>query len=147
MKYKVGDKVRIVSKRTDKMNKLGQMDKYLGTIMTIDEIIHGAFTGEKAYAMNEDENEWCWYDDMIEGLVADEMSAVELLKWFSNHYCVAKDMRETFGYDYLFLDLYETFSPEEIIDRIQEFERHHAPQKMTVAEIEDQLGYRVEIVE
>lgn len=141
MKYKVGDKVRIVSERTDRMEPEGEMDKYLGTVMTITDV------RSSRYLMEDDSGIWRWDDDMIEGLVTDEMSAVELLKWFSNHYCVAKDMRETFGYDYLFSDLYETFSPGEIIDRIQKFERHHAPKKMTVAEIEEHLGYRVEIVE
>ena len=35
MKYKVGDRVRIVSKRTDRMNADGGMDRWLGKIMTV----------------------------------------------------------------------------------------------------------------
>lgn len=34
-KYKVGDKVRIVDHRTFLMNSFGEMDKWLGKVMTI----------------------------------------------------------------------------------------------------------------
>ena len=37
MKYRTGDRVRIVSDRTKNMNSNGNMDKYLGTVMTIKE--------------------------------------------------------------------------------------------------------------
>lgn len=64
-KYKVGDKVRIVSERTaDHWNP--QMDKWLGKVMTIRRV--GAF-----YRMEEDFGEhygsgWLWDDSMIAGL-------------------------------------------------------------------------------
>lgn len=35
MKYKVGDRVRIVSETTEGMNWIGEMDVYLGKVMTI----------------------------------------------------------------------------------------------------------------
>lgn len=35
MKYKVGDRVRIISNRTQNMNPNGAMNKYLGRVMTI----------------------------------------------------------------------------------------------------------------
>lgn len=62
MKFRAGDKVKIVKKRTIKMANLGSMDKYLGKIMTIARI-----DGDW-YKMKEDEGEWYWNDDMIEGL-------------------------------------------------------------------------------
>lgn len=68
MKYRVGDKVRIVSKkRGDSWNVSGKMDKWLGKVMTIRE------TRGRNYKMMEDEGEFCgdgwfWYDSMIEGL-------------------------------------------------------------------------------
>lgn len=70
-KYKVGDRVRIVSKRTGYMSPSGDMDKYLGTVMTIAET-----HDRNSYKMEEDSNDngkhgWYWYDEMIEGL-ADE---------------------------------------------------------------------------
>lgn len=68
-KYKVGDKVRIVDHRTDNMNHSGEMDKWLGKVMTIrsvDRFLPG-------YWMEEDYGEnigcgWAWEDDMISGL-------------------------------------------------------------------------------
>lgn len=64
MKYKVGDKVRIKNKRTWHMNDAGKMDKYLGTVMTIKEIIC-----DNKYKMIEDNEEWVWNDEDIQGLV------------------------------------------------------------------------------
>lgn len=68
MAYKVGDKVRIVDHRTDNMNPLGEMDKWLGKVMTIRGL---AWFG---YRMEEDYGEyygygWQWDDSMISGLV------------------------------------------------------------------------------
>ena len=69
MKYKIGDRVRIT---TDKSkggiwNLGGEMDKWLGKVMTIRDI------DEDCYKMKEDCHEhgdgWFWYDDMIDGLV------------------------------------------------------------------------------
>lgn len=68
MKYKVGDKVRIVDYRTELMNCEGAMDKWLGKVMTIREVTN------HYYSMVEDDGEhfgvgWCWYENMIAGLV------------------------------------------------------------------------------
>lgn len=70
-KYKIGDKVRIVDHRTDNMNNFGEMDKWLGKVMTIrDLFLHG-------YVMEEDYGEyggagWYWDDSMISGLAEPE---------------------------------------------------------------------------
>lgn len=73
MKYKVGDKVRIVSKRPQK-NWNPYMDKYLGKTMTI--IKSGINNSGVYYCMEEDRNDflghWCWYEDMISGLAEPE---------------------------------------------------------------------------
>ena len=80
-KYKVGDKVRIVSKRPQR-NWNPYMDKYLGKTMTI---IKSGINAEGAYyCMEEDRDDflghWCWYEDMIAGLAepARERCTVEL---------------------------------------------------------------------
>lgn len=62
MKYKIGDKILIVSYRTNDMNNDGRMDKYLNKIMTIKENKYGY------YLMDKDEDAWWWSDDMIKGL-------------------------------------------------------------------------------
>lgn len=55
MKYKVGDKVRIVSEWGDGcgQNNRGEMDKWLGKNMTIRAIYYGC-----SYKMKEDVTEW-----------------------------------------------------------------------------------------
>lgn len=70
-KYKVGDKVRIVDHRTGRMNILGEMDKWLGKVMTIRDL------SSPGYWMREDYGEnygygWLWDDDMISGLAEPE---------------------------------------------------------------------------
>lgn len=68
MKYKVGDKVRIVSEKTGfAWNWAGKMDKWLGKVMTIRGI------SGNAYRMQEDSTEfdgcgWYWGEEMISGL-------------------------------------------------------------------------------
>lgn len=62
MKYKVGDRVRIVNKRTFFMNDEGEMDKYLGQVMTISKIVDSS-----NYKMKEDNEEWYWKNEMIKG--------------------------------------------------------------------------------
>ena len=74
-RFKVGDKVRIVSEKTGaRWNWRGKMDKWLGKVMTIREVT------DKYYRMEEDKTEfvgegWFWYDEMIAGL-ADQKKIV-----------------------------------------------------------------------
>lgn len=80
-KYKVGDKVRIVSKRPQRCWN-PYMDKHLGKTMTI--IKSGINAEGVYYCVEEDRDDflghWCWYEDMIAGLVepAREPCTVEL---------------------------------------------------------------------
>ena len=69
-KYKVGDKVRIVSEwgKGCRQNSDGKMDKWLGKTMTIRKV-----TPHDYYLMEEDKAErdgigWCWFDACIAGL-------------------------------------------------------------------------------
>ena len=74
MKYKVGDKVRIVSKwgKGCYQNDLGRMDKWLGKNMTIRAICFG-----RSYKMKEDATEnrgygWLWNENCIAGLACEK---------------------------------------------------------------------------
>lgn len=79
-KYKIGDKVRIVSKRTaDHWNP--EMDKWLGRVMTIRSDERDYLTGGHfGYRMEEDQRErilgWYWWDDMIAGLANPDRSSL-----------------------------------------------------------------------
>lgn len=65
MIYKVGDKVRIVSKVSEELDWNNEMDTYLGKVMTVE----GSFYGR--YKMAEDEGKWYWDDSMIAGLASE----------------------------------------------------------------------------
>lgn len=63
MKYKVGDKVVVVSNRVKRMNPDGKMDKWLREIMTVDHVV-GLY--DPIYYMYEDGHFWHWYNNMID---------------------------------------------------------------------------------
>lgn len=70
MKYKVGERVRIVSEAQEGMNWISEMDVYLGRVMTIKNIISGLiFDG--CYEMVEGKADWLWNDEMIVGLASE----------------------------------------------------------------------------
>lgn len=71
MKYKVGDKVRIVDHRTGPMNNFGKMDKWLGKVMTIRDLSSPGYWMREDYGENNGYG-WLWDDDMISGLAEPE---------------------------------------------------------------------------
>jgi hypothetical protein len=80
MKYKVGDKVRIVSKPVPDDSRgvddhywSSEMDNYCWKIMTITNIDFS----DSFYDMKEDEWEWAWSDNMIEWLAKEEWKPKE----------------------------------------------------------------------
>ena len=80
-KYKVGDKVRIVSERTAE-NWNSKMDKWLGRVMTIRSFESDYLPGKHFICkMEEDQKSenpfgWCWWDDMIAGLANPDRSSL-----------------------------------------------------------------------
>lgn len=83
-KYKVGDKVRIVSKRTQR-HWNPEMDKYLGKTMTVTASGRSS-RGETYYRMFEDRTSggiwWYWYEDMISGLADPEREYTVELRFY-----------------------------------------------------------------
>ena len=71
MKYKVGDRVRIVDYRTVHMNSSGKMDKWLGKVMTIRDRFLSGYWMQEDYGEN-DGYGWLWVDSMIAGLAEPE---------------------------------------------------------------------------
>lgn len=70
-KYKVGDKVRIVDHRTENMNPFGEMNKWLGKVMTIKALSWFGYWMEEDYGEYMG-NGWMWDDSMISGLAEPE---------------------------------------------------------------------------
>ena len=70
-KYKVGDKVRIVDHRTENMNPFGEMNKWLGKVMTIKDLSWFGYWMEEDYGEYMG-NGWMWDDSMISGLAEPE---------------------------------------------------------------------------
>lgn len=70
--YKPGDRVRVVSERTQGMNENGAMDEYLDTVVTISKVL------KNSYRIKEDEGGWFWWDGDFVGLEADENMSDEM---------------------------------------------------------------------
>ncbi len=75
MKYKVGDKVRIRKDLAEYTN-MAKKRAWAGKTMTIT----AADENNKYYGMLEDNFEFSWYEDMIEGPAKPEMSDDEVLR-------------------------------------------------------------------
>ena len=82
MKYKVGDKVRvrrdlqIGTPYGDWLFSSG-MNDYKGKVVTI------SGTYPNKYRVREDKERWVWTDEMLEGLVEDELTAEEAIRLYA----------------------------------------------------------------
>lgn len=72
MTYKEGDRVLIVDKRSCSFASLGEMDRYLNTIMTITEIAEFETIYGTMYRMYEDGGYWNWFEHDFVGKVIDD---------------------------------------------------------------------------
>lgn len=90
MKYKVGDRVRIVSETAEEMNWISEMDIYLGKVMTIEDTVKSAFS--KYYKMVEDDGGYCWDDSMIAGLASE--TPFDFDAWKDKNVCMRCRSRE-----------------------------------------------------
>lgn len=71
-KYKVGDKVRIVSRKPDHIGFMADMKQYLGKTLTVRSAVDGStgarYTFEEAYSIPTDGCYWCFLESWIAGL-------------------------------------------------------------------------------
>lgn len=177
MKYKVGDKVRIVKEKTGcDWNREGLMDEWLGKVMTIERV------SSCYYRMKEDYEHWAWFEKMIEGK-ATEMKKSDLIA--GKHVVETRDGRRFLIFDskeekimfetngeFMLLESYDEYLM--MIDGAREFDimkiyevkkpankfsmnkyceqclnliwERTEPKEMTMAELEEKLGYKVKIV-
>ena len=178
MKYKVGDKVRIVKEKPERnWNSEGRMDKWLGEIMTIESVLDF-----ENYKMKEDGGLWYWEDHMIEGKVT-EMKKSDLIAGKhvvetrnGDKYLIFDSEEGKFMYQvdgqFMVLEGYDEdmlkINKRKIYDIMKVFEvkttcnsfglkrkdnryltliwEREEPKEMTMAELEEKLGYKVKIV-
>lgn len=173
MKYKVGDKVRIIDKDNGCLTH--SMRKYLGTVMTIKSVSYGC------YHMVEDQadvlNGWLWKEELIAGYATETFTKFDLKNGdvvkCSNGvvYIINKDLSTLIGKNgYVKLSEYLTDLTNKIDAgwnivavrrpvkdyecQFTAFERSHGvlvyervePEEMTLAEVCKLLGKQIKII-
>ena len=133
MKYKVGDKVRVISilKAGEKYGDkkfTKYMEEYRGEVVTISKVYCDR------YFIKEDYEGWCWTDEMIEPV--EEMSAEEAIK-IQAEMCrgiVCKDC----AIDRLRRDShcecaeYRSKNPDKVLEIIKQYKKDHEKKEVEV---------------
>ena len=128
MKYKVGDKVRVIS-----ILKAGEkygdkkftkcMEKYRGEVVTISKVYCNR------YCIKEDYEGWYWTDEMFEGLAEDELTAEEAIK-IQAEMC-RSIMCKDCAIDWLRCDLccgcdeFRSKNPDKVLEIIKQWKKDH----------------------
>lgn len=176
MKYKVGDKVKIRSDlRVNKMYGgavlVEDMVEYMGKTMTVKEVY------KEAYSLEEDVKRRFWTDEMLEispKSMLEPCMVVKMRNGTLNMVIMVNDrgiFLITRNKEYLYLKSYDdnlkyrwdvtdydiveiyglSYNPQKSMDISTECRyllwKRDEVKKMTVAEIQEALGYKIEIVE
>ena len=154
MKYNIGDKVRIrkdlVAGKTygcntyiDKMNRIAKNFDYILTI--------GGYNDNKTqYTMDENGGSptWYWTDEMIEGLVEEQPTDREKFERWMRYLSSLDGCCKTYdAFNNLTMLEPDDDEYEDNLKTVSDYLFGIAKKKMTVAEIEAELGYEIEIVE
>lgn len=91
MKYKVGERVRIVSKASGILSWTDEVDVHPGKVMTISGIKTTIITGGY-YIMKEDNGYWPWYENSIVGLASE--TPFDFGAWKDKNVCMHCRSRE-----------------------------------------------------
>jgi sulfur relay (sulfurtransferase) DsrC/TusE family protein len=146
--FKVGDKVKI---RTDLVpNELYDSLEFRNEMMEFcgreAEIIEVDEDGD--YRIDLDEESWFWNDEMFEDEVSDDAK----FRAFLEEVACGNMNEYSEPYDNLYNLVCNYMDEENVnatIDYLCDFYKDfksNAPRKMTVAEIEKELGYKIEVV-
>lgn len=142
MKYKVGDRVRVRSDLEtgapygDWLFSSG-MNDYKGKVVTISE------TYQNKYRVREDKERWVWTDEMLEGLVEDELTAEEAIKILGeicceNELCGGCPISEAKGK--MSCQNFRRDKTEEVLEILKRWKKDHEKKEV---EVESKLYCRI----
>lgn len=160
MKYKVGDKVK-VRDDLEICNFYGgyMYDEYMSHFRGKEVTIKDVSNGNTFYTIREDVSSFYrWTDEMFEDETATEAETAKFRAFLEE---VANLDAEGYNEEYATLvriieyghDGYDGYDYKECVDNLCDFYRTFTPKveeprkKMTLEQIEDALGYKIEIVE
>ena len=148
MNYKIGDKVRIVDCWNDDclQNADGEMDKWLGKVMTI-----ASMTSWGSYRMKEDNCRWCWNGYAIAGLAEDFEEKVvithnkkdTIARYYKDGKCVRKAAAHCHKDDDFDFNEGARRAFNRLVDMIP-MARAYVDEKVNAATPQFQIGDRVE---
>jgi hypothetical protein len=155
MKYKVGDKVKVrddlvVGNCYSYYAYCGDMVNFKGKTVTIKSVAYDF------YRIEEDRQTSCWADGMFEDVEDDEAEIAKFRAFLEE---VADYRSDEYMEQYLRLsyimgigEVDDDEKMDEAVNKLCDFYKTFTPtketkKKMTKAEIEDALGYKIEIVE
>ena len=149
MKYKVGDKVRVISS-LKAGEKYGDkkftkcMEKYRGEVVTISKVYCNR------YCIKEDYEGWYWTDEMFEGLAEDELTAEEAIKIQAEMCrsvmcgdCAIEKLRYV---SYCNCAEYRSKNPDKVIEILKQWKKDHEKKEVetefvNIVRVIEDLGY------
>lgn len=135
MKYKVGDKVRVrsdlqINRSYGAYTFVSEMSDYKGSVVAISEVYL------TCYCIEEDKGIWKWTDEMLEGLVEDELTAEEAIKVLADM-CAGKCKDCELGKfvkesKYSFCSDYRREHPDEVVEILKQWKKDHEKKEVKV---------------
>ena len=151
MKYKIGDRVRIkkglaIGKSYGYNTYVGRMDttaKNFDYILTI----KGYNFNRTQYVMLEDEETWCWTEEMIEGLYIESTDREKFEGYIRKLSSLRYDDKVWNAFNKCVTTEPDEIGYEDNLKIVSDYLFGAEKKKMTKAEIEKELGWKIEIVE
>lgn len=144
IKYKIKDKVRVrkdlkIEVEYGDMKFTEEMLKYKGEEVTISEKY------SRYYYINEDGGEWCWTDEMFEGLADDKLTAEEAIRLRSKICenmlcCNCKLSKQNNDKGVTCSELSQNY-PEKVIEFLKQWKADHEK-----IEVETEFAYLIRVM-